>query len=1448
MVCATFAPHPMATKSPRRSTRAPRRPSFPSLLATAVMALALHAPAEIVTVPPDLGPGEFYRLVFVTSGTRDATSTDIADYNAFVTTAATGVPGLNALGTTWKAIGSAGNRATGVYVNANENTLTRTGDPSAPVYRLDGVLVANSNADLWDGSVAAGISVTEYGDPLDTQVWTGTMGSGVRNGDWFMGDTGGNWVYYGLSSGTGAGGVGGMGWIANLDEQKTSLKSFYAISGILTVPSGPRTDCDMLTFDWGSCSATIDGTDVALEVPFGTDVTALDPAFTISPGATADPVSGTERDFTSPQTYTVTAEDGVTGKTYTVTVTVGSLPPGLLPGDDYRHVFVTSGTRTATSADIADYNAFVTAAAEAVPELAALGTTWSCIGSTLAINADANTLTRPGDPSALIVRLDGALVAAGNTDLWDGTLAAPISIDENGDTLDTQVWSGTMSDGTRNGDWFLGDTGGNWVYYGISTGTGEGDVGGSGWIDNLGEQKFSAKSLYAISGTLTVPGDSVRCDLFSLTWNGIEAVIDGTDVSLTVPYGTNVTALNPALTISPKASVDPASGSPRDFTNPVDYVVTAEDGTTSKTYRVTVIVTPPRTGSDMLTFGWGGQSVTVEGTSFVFYVPRGTSLTALGPTFTVSPGATVSPPSGSAQDFTNPVEYTVTAEDGVTTRTYLVTVAPDPLVLGMERADGDLAFTWNGQDGMAYDLLSTEDLSAPRSSWELAQGGILPSAAGTTTRRIPQLPRPREFFVVQERPDTEVAWDAGSGQLTLSYGGAVQLAGAVTAEDGGGQPVPGYTFDLEITETAVGDGIEQVLRIEPDNPQGGVDLVFRGSFSASAQAIPLETSGAAQSRFPCVRNSVGLSRSLRNNAVYDRYHDWALIGPNDGSTVVQPDTVGPDGITFTWESRDSTLELVVRPRYYRDHLGLEHFEPSTYHPSTESITGYCTWWAYRYDFTQETLDDLADVFDRKHLPEFGYNFIQLDDTYQIGNGSCPQNWLTWNSKFPGGPGYAVNKIRSIGMKGGIWVHRVHRPNDPNVTQIGIDHPEWFVQNPDGSLYVNNGFYCLNTHNEEALENMARVTYRALRQQGWDYVKIDGAGDLLNAYNGAPEFFESIGRTTAETFRRWDIAAREELGPGIYILNCWGVGPGREVIGLVDGCRLDGDGFYTIPLCNYNHWNGIVWRNDPDHCDILAEPLLPKTDMDVFATGQAMADTVERPCIVSMAGAVLMVSDPVETYEDDSNIEGMKRSAPVLFTVPGQLYNYGGGGASPWWLLEIDRPFEHWSVLAHFNFRQQSGGTWPRPGTAAAPVDFAGLGLDPAREYLVFEFWTQTFLGKFSGSFTAPAMDTGTAVQIFAIREARDHPWIVSTTRHITQGGVSLEEVQWDANTTTLSGESAVIVGDPYTLTVHLPAGYQLDSAAAGGESVTIANQTATATMSFTPSATGSVPWQMTFSN
>jgi hypothetical protein len=95
-------------------------------------------------------------------------------------------------------------------------------------------------------------------------------------------------------------------------------------------------------------------------------------------------------------------------------------------------------------------------------------------------------------------------------------------------------------------------------------------------------------------------------------------------------------------------------------------------------------------------------------------------------------------------------------------------------------------------------------------------------------------------------------------------------------------------------------------------------------------------------------------------------------------------------------------------------------------------------------------------------------------------------------------------------------------------------------------------------------------------------------------------------------------------------------------------------------------------------------------------------------------------------------------------------------------------------------------------------------------------------------------------------EARDHPWVLSTTRHISQGGVSLLDEQWDASARTLSGKSALVAGDPYALTVHIPGNLKLTAAEVEGERVGISRQEEVATVRTIPSATKTTTWKMTF--
>lgn len=170
----------------------------------------------------------------------------------------------------------------------------------------------------------------------------------------------------------------------------------------------------------------------------------------------------------------------------------------------------------------------------------------------------------------------------------------------------------------------------------------------------------------------------------------------GTSISVSVPYGTSVTALVATFTTTGSevrvgSTIQVSGVTPNDFTNPVTYIVTAEDSTT-RSYVVTVTVAP-NPAKDITAFKFeaalnSGAGLTsdcvgiISGSDISLTVPYGTSVTALVATFTttgveVRVGATVQESGVTPNDFTNSVMYIVVAADS-TTKVYTVNVTVNP--------------------------------------------------------------------------------------------------------------------------------------------------------------------------------------------------------------------------------------------------------------------------------------------------------------------------------------------------------------------------------------------------------------------------------------------------------------------------------------------------------------------------------------------------------------------------------------------------------------------------------------------------------------------------------------------------------------------------------------------------------------------------------------------------
>lgn len=186
--------------------------------------------------------------------------------------------------------------------------------------------------------------------------------------------------------------------------------------------------------------------------------------------------------------------------------------------------------------------------------------------------------------------------------------------------------------------------------------------------------------------TVTAAPKSSNADVSSVTVAGVEATAgENNTYTVTLPYGTDVTAGSFVIVTSDAGAT---VGALTNEGNVWTFTVTAEDGVTSKTYTVTVSFTEAPKSNDA-----GVSSVTVAGfkavaganNSYTVTVPYGTVVkTGSFVIVTRHPRAAVS----ALTNTRNIWSFTVTAEDGVTTAVYTVTVntaaLPEPITPGVD--------------------------------------------------------------------------------------------------------------------------------------------------------------------------------------------------------------------------------------------------------------------------------------------------------------------------------------------------------------------------------------------------------------------------------------------------------------------------------------------------------------------------------------------------------------------------------------------------------------------------------------------------------------------------------------------------------------------------------------------------------------------------------------------
>jgi hypothetical protein len=472
----------------------------------------------------------------------------------------------------------------------------------------------------------------------------------------------------------------------------------------------------------------------------------------------------------------------------------------------------------------------------------------------------------------------------------------------------------------------------------------------------------------------------------------------------------------------------------------------------------------------------------------------------------------------------------------------------------------------------------------------------------------------------------------------------------------------------------------------------------------------------------------------------------------------------------------------------------------------EQPTGYCTWYSQPHGGAadEKSIATLAE-FAAKDLKSFGFSVVQIDDRWQAGwkrsNPASPKKDFRTHDPsgpYPGGMKAAADQIKSVGLVPGLWfMPFAGTIGDPFFDQ----HLDWFAKTSDGKPYDTAwGGASLDMSHPGARVYLEDVTRRICREWGYQYIKIDGlwtgtATKQLYVNSGykpddlGEARFHNPDKTALEIFRDGLKLVRAAAGKDVFILGCNAPQNMRTYgasFGLVDAMRVGPD--------NGSPWNRLtrgtifgsrhyflhrrVWLNDPDPVYVRASMPLNHAQLIcswVALSGQLNLSSEWLPGLPPERLEILKRTMPQH--------HGIARPVDYFENDPPQIWTVSPGS-------ENSARSNRRDLVGLFNWKSEA---------QTFNVPLRRLGLDQRIEYIAFDYWADQFIPVVRGQLELRV--PGESCVALVLRPKVDHPQVISSSRHMTQGLIDLTDEKWNSRARTLRGRSQLVGDDTYELRV-----------------------------------------------
>jgi hypothetical protein len=574
--------------------------------------------------------------------------------------------------------------------------------------------------------------------------------------------------------------------------------------------------------------------------------------------------------------------------------------------------------------------------------------------------------------------------------------------------------------------------------------------------------------------------------------------------------------------------------------------------------------------------------------------------------------------------------------------------------------------------------------------------------------------------------------------------------------------------------------------------------------------------------------SLGLVSGSAFHSLFDRKQD-AVIQFSDQTTLRRADQ-DPSLMDVRMPVPGNTYIRFI-PDYYTKTLGVPFYVPfdDSYFSTAPMV--WSSWTGYYKDVTEKDVVQNTDWL-AKNLKPYGFQFVQLDDGFDRGKDG-EHYWIeNWDkTKFPHGPEWLTNYIKSKGFRAGLWIV-------PNVYAGALTkHPEWYLRSVEGDHIPDYHTPVLDSSNPEVV-SFLRELFTTLDKWGFEYYKFDGEGSIPLAF---PELDKDklYDKSTdpVVVYRNRMKAIRDTIGPQVFLEGC------------PAGMPLNGVGYFNSFFNGhdlYNNWqgmyalfssiNGNAFSNHifayvmPGEGIELGKPMtieeaktkrLPDVLHEIVsredpATGVGVTEQEARTIVsfISLTGVAYPVGNVMADLPQE-RLKLLQQTMPTMPIIPLDLFSRGTDSRDTTFRkMRADSYIHNYPEILDLKVNEKSGRydvagftNWRSEAVNRKISLREKLGLDPTASYVAFDFWDQKVLGVFSDEITLDIEPHDT--RVVAIHPVLPRPQLIGNSRHIS-GAYSILDQEWDPAKSRLSGTSETVPDEPYSLWFYLPKGFSVE--------------------------------------